>query len=738
MNLPVMDHWTAVKRIHQSALDRHPSERAAFVDESCGDDEVLRREVQSLLTYATDAESFLERPAVDIAPAPSSESHETTLVGRTVSHYQVLSLLGAGGMGEVYLARDARLDRTVALKILPSELAADPERMQRFAREAKAASALNHPNVATIYDVGESDGIRFIVMEHVEGETIAARIGRALTPSEVVDIAVQAADALDVAHAKGITHRDIKPANLMLTHRGHVKVLDFGVAKVNRSEEVSPNGDWTVEPVTAVGGIIGSAPYMSPEQIAGGDVDPRSDVFSLGVVIYQMGTGQLPFTGATRAEMKDRILHAPPEPITRLNSDIPSELERITFKCLAKSADARYQSARELLTELWALKRQLDAGAAPASVRFEFLRQADSAHGARSTNGAVTGDANDADRLRISEASELVARGWAHLRSGSFFELPDAVSAFRAAAEVYPTYAAAHAGLALAKVAQATVHDVPHLEALADAKAAALRALALDDRSADAQVALGQVMLFSEWDWIAAERSFQRALAINPNHAEAYLHYGGLMEALGELPRGFDLKLKGLECDSTSALAHVLIAVSFWNQRQYDDVIVWVSKALDRDPRHLFARELLVGAYAKKGDFARQLEEEVKRHEARFDLSDETRAALKGIVDEFVRACTHEGKAAALRYFLEKHQQRLEELLPDAAEQDRGSTMIGPLLRYCAEMGHLDEAFELLHRAIDVRDPQLVHLAVAPQWDSFRADPRFNECLARMKLRPVV
>jgi tetratricopeptide (TPR) repeat protein len=276
---------------------------------------------------------------------------------------------------------------------------------------------------------------------------------------------------------------------------------------------------------------------------------------------------------------------------------------------------------------------------------------------------------------------------------------------------------------------------VPHLEALADAKAAALRALALDDRSADAQVALGQVMLFSEWDWIAAERSFQRALAINPNHAEAYLHYGGLMEALGELPRGFDLKLKGLECDSTSALAHILIAVSFWNQRQYDDVIVWVSKALDRDPRHLFARELLVGAYSKKGDFARQIEEDLKRVEARFDLSDESRAALKGICDEFVHVHTREGKAAALRYFLE-HQQRLEELVPDGAS-DRGNTMIGPLLR-SAGMGDLDKAFELLQRALDVRDPQLVHLAVAPQWDSLRADPRFNECLARMKLRPVL
>ena len=279
-------------------------------------------------------------------PPPSGESREATLVGRTISHYQVLSLLGAGGMGEVYLARDPRLDRTVALKILPEELAADADRMQRFTREAKAASALNHPNVATIYDVGESDGISFIVMEHVEGETLLARISRRMTPPEVVDIAVQAADALDLAHAKGITHRDIKPANLMLTHRGNVKVLDFGVAKLARNDEGSLNGDWTVEPVTAVGSVVGSAPYMSPEQIVGGDADSRSDVFSLGVVIYEMATGQLPFSGSTRAEMKDRILHAAPETMMRLNPDIPPELERITLKCLDKRRPTAATSRR--------------------------------------------------------------------------------------------------------------------------------------------------------------------------------------------------------------------------------------------------------------------------------------------------------------------------------------------------------------------------------------------------------
>jgi len=684
MNQPVMDRWTAVKRIHQSALDKDASERTAFVDESCGGDETLRREVHSLL-------------AADIAPTPTSESHETTLVGRSVSHYQVLSLLGAGGMGEVYLARDSRLGRTVALKILPSELAMDPERMQRFAIEAKAASALNHPNVATIYDVGESDGIHFIVMEHVEGETIAVRIGRPLTPSEVVDIAVQAADALDVAHAKGITHRDIKPANLMLTHRGHVKVLDFGVAKVNRKKEVGPNGDWTVEPVTAVGSVVGSGPYMSPEQIVGGDVDARSDVFSLGVVIYEMATGQRPFSGSTRAELMGHILHAAPKPMMRLNPALPSELERVTLKCLDKRPDDRYQSARELLTDLWPLKRQLDAnagGTMPDAVRFELLRRAGSKPGPAALTPAVADDASITEALRPSEASELVARGWAHVRSGSFFEISDAVSAFQAATVIDPTFAAAYAGLAVAKVAQATNRNVL-VEAFGEAKAAALRALALDNESPDAQAALGEVMLFAEWDWIAAERSFQRALAIDPNHAHAYLRYGDLMEALGDLGRGFHLKLQGLECDSTSVLAHLLIAVSCWNQRRYDDVIVWANKALDRDPQHPFAREMLGGAYWKMGDLERASE------------------LLR--VGENLSPVKSDG----------------------TAEPAIGNEDFRLAIHY-AEAGDLDAAFEHLQRLIDARDPALIHLAVAPQWDSLRADPRFNECLARMKLRPVL
>jgi serine/threonine protein kinase len=218
--------------------------------------------------------------------------------------------------------------------------------MLRFTLEAKAASALNHPNVAVIHDAGDSGGVRFIVMEHVEGHTLAAKIaGHALPATEVIDVALQVADALDAAHARGITHRDIKPANVMLTPRGQVKVLDFGIAKTTATEPLTGTDEDASPTLTAVGSMIGSASHMSPEQIVGDEVDGRSDLFSLGVTMYEMATGPLPFVGATRAELIGRILHAPPDSITHQNVKIPLELERIIFSCLEKSVERRYRYA---------------------------------------------------------------------------------------------------------------------------------------------------------------------------------------------------------------------------------------------------------------------------------------------------------------------------------------------------------------------------------------------------------
>ena len=286
------------------------------------------------------------------------------MVGRTLSHYQIVSLLGVGGMGEVYRARDTRLDRTVALKILPSEVAADQQRMRRFVGEAKAASALNHPSVAHIYEIGEAEGVSFIAMEYVEGQTLSAKIGdRPLEVAEVIEIGIQAADALEEAHSKGITHRDLKPANIMVTPRGQVKVLDFRLAKINRPGEQDVDTSLSTLMRTRPGVVMGTVPYMSPEQALGRDVDHRSDIFSLGAVLYELATARRPFSGMNASETVDLILHAQPEAISRFNHDVPEELERIVGKCLEKEREQRYQSAGELLVDLKNLKRGGDSGA---------------------------------------------------------------------------------------------------------------------------------------------------------------------------------------------------------------------------------------------------------------------------------------------------------------------------------------------------------------------------------------
>jgi len=250
----------------------------------------------------------------------------------------------------------------VALKILPAELAADPERMRRFVQEAKAASALSHPNVAHIYEIGEANGTNFIAMEYVEGRTLDARFkGRALEAGEIIEIATQVADALDEAHSKGITHRDIKPSNVMITARGQAKVLDFGLAKVTARKPESVTSDMVTARKTDPGVVMGTVQYMSPEQALGREVDHRTDIFSLGVVMYEMSTGRLPFSGESTTETIDRLTHSQPEAIARFNYGIPAELERIIRKCMEKQPECRYQSARELLVDLRNLKRDSDS-----------------------------------------------------------------------------------------------------------------------------------------------------------------------------------------------------------------------------------------------------------------------------------------------------------------------------------------------------------------------------------------
>ncbi len=357
------ERWQQVERLYHAALEREPESRAAFLDEACAGDAELRSEVESLLGYEERAARFIESPALEVAAGLMAEDKTPTMSGRTISHYKIISSLGAGGMGEVYLAQDTRLNRKVAIKFLSEELSHNQNHLQRFLQEAQAASALNHPNIITIHEIGQFEDAQFIATEYIAGETLRERLSRELVLSEVVNIAFQVASALSVAHESGIIHRDIKPENIMLRQDGLVKVLDFGLAKLTEQQAIDGESATRALIQTTPGAVMGTVAYMSPEQTRGKTVDARTDVWSLGVVLYEMLVGKQPFAGETMSDMMASILKTEVVSPTRLNSEVPSELERIVLKSLQKNQDERYQTAKDLSIDLKSLQKRLEFAA---------------------------------------------------------------------------------------------------------------------------------------------------------------------------------------------------------------------------------------------------------------------------------------------------------------------------------------------------------------------------------------
>jgi serine/threonine protein kinase/Tfp pilus assembly protein PilF len=801
-------------------------------------------------------------------------------IGQQLGSYEITGLLGKGGMGEVYLAHDSRLNRKVALKVFPSTLVHDDDRLRRFDREAQAASGLNHPNIITIYEIGEENGTHFIATEFVDGETLRAKSSKArIDPVEVVNIAIQIAVALDAAHRNGIVHRDIKPDNIMLRRDGVIKVLDFGLAKLTEKQEegASDSDAATLASVaTRPGMVMGTVAYMSPEQARGLTVDTRTDIFSLGVVLYEMLTGRLPHCGETASDQIAAILKTPAARLTEFNQSIPIELERIVNKTLVKDREDRYQTAIDLLVDLRRLRRQFgiqteglvrpvpswNAAYITAQIRKHTLRFAAIIAAlllasigmaywflsSRSSNlpqiesiavlpfvnesgnadveylsdgmteslitdlsempklnvkarasvfrykgkeidlrkagvdlsvtaillgrlvqrgdnlalhielvdaktenalwkadydrpianlvrlqGEIARDVATKLRARLSgaeaqrvaknytenvEAYQLYMKGRYHLAKLNMPETQKAVLYFQQAIEVDPAYALAYVGLATAYRSFSLSFDMPAMDFLPRAKAAARRAIELDDGLAEAHAVLGFTIFWYDWNQTEAENQFRRALDLNPNSADAHWGYGHLLSNMGRHAEALAEAKRARELDPLSVLINAGEGLFLVQAGRVDEALDRLQKTFELDANswlaHLFASE----AYIDKGAYAEAIAEAHKARE--LNGSSSMPIAYRGY------ALAKSGKRA-------EAQADLEELLKLATKRYVPPSHVA--LLYIG-LDNRDETLQWLERGYQQRDPKMTFLKVQRNWDSLRNDQRFQDLLRRVGLMP--
>ena len=561
------------------------------------------------------------------------------MIGQTLSHYRILETLGIGGMGEVYRAEDTKLGRRVALKILPKAMAEDPERLERFQREAKVVASINHPNIVTIYSVEEADGLQFLTMELVEGEDLEISLPEDGLPlAKIFDIAIPLADALVAAHEKGIVHRDLKPANVMVTKDNRIKVLDFGLAKLGLQSPIplSDEDETALAPtsstLTGDGTIMGTAPYMAPEQLEGLPVDHRADIFSFGVLMYELASGRRPFEGTSSIATATSILRDTPQPISEIKRSLPRHFGRIIETCLEKNPEQRYQSAKDLRNALQSLRRETESGLS-SGIQSELATPAELAArtepdtpepSRRSTKGILIGaavvialiglffvlrsrgslgvESDRPDQPGVSaEALLLLEQSRNYSREGATLpKLELAEQTLRRAIELEPDnlYLKAELALLLAGMQE----EYPQGERRDEAAALTEVVLSTDPQMAQAWLAKGELALLIE-DGRGATEAGRKAIEIDPLDVRGHVMLGyGLLES-GEKEEGLKQLRRAVEMDGGAISARYALATTLLRMGQLDEATVEFKRVLEYAPGHVSAMNNLANSYLYSGRY---------------------------------------------------------------------------------------------------------------------------------------